>query len=164
QEETRTRSFELALALSDKNVLMTLGLITGAAAIAFEAAALLGPTLGWLHAAALALAGAMAISLAASWQYGRTNKSTSSKQTALEHDNSLQQLETDLKDILASLKKNKLRAVVVMEELDKIEDEKGQQLAAVIRYFKNLFTQAPALFFFVTDKGQTRAAQSIVCC
>jgi len=153
QEETRTRTFELALALSDKNVLMTLGLLTGAAAIAFEAAALLGPTLGWLHAAALALGGATAISLAASWKYGRSNKSTSSKQTALEHDNSLQQLETDLKDILASLKKNKLRAVVVMEELDKLEDKKGEQLAAVIRYFKNLFTQAPALFFFVTDKG-----------
>ena len=40
-----------------------------------------------------------------------------------------------------------------MEELDKIDDPKGQQLAAVIRCFKNLFTQAPALFFFVTDKS-----------
>ncbi|HEY0723049.1 MAG TPA: hypothetical protein VGD41_03450, partial [Pyrinomonadaceae bacterium] len=62
-------------------------------------------------------------------------------------------LETDLKDILAELKKNGLRTVVVLEELDKLDDPKGLQLAAVIRYFKNLFTQAPALFFFVTDKG-----------
>ena len=41
----------------------------------------------------------------------------------------------------------------MLEELDKIQDTEGEQLAAVIRYFKNLFTQAPALFFFVTDKS-----------
>src|SRR3954453_18960705 len=40
----------------------------------------------------------------------------------------------------------------VLEELDKVQDQKGEQLDAVIRYFKNLFTQAPALFFFLTDK------------
>jgi hypothetical protein len=74
-------------------------------------------------------------------------------QTAYEHDNSLHQLETDLKDILVSLKQNSMRTVVVLEELDKIDDPEGLQLAAVIRYFKNLFTQAPALFFFVTDKS-----------
>src|SRR6185295_18326381 len=61
--------------------------------------------------------------------------------------------ETDLKDILADLKENRLRTVVVLEELDKIKDEKGEALASVISYFKNLFTQAPALFFFVTDKS-----------
>ena len=37
-------------------------------------------------------------------------------------------------------------------ELDKVKDGAGAQLDAVIRYFKNLFTQAPALFFFLTDK------------
>src|SRR5262249_55598990 len=82
----------------------------------------------------------------------KSEKFSSANQTAFEHDNSLHQLETDLKDILQSLKQNKLRTVVVMEELDKIDDPEGKQLAAVIRYFKNLFTQAPALFFFVTDK------------
>ncbi|HJX92271.1 MAG TPA: P-loop NTPase fold protein [Pyrinomonadaceae bacterium] len=153
QETTSSRAWELALALEDKNVLKTLAVITGAAAVAFEAAALIGPSIGWLHAAALALASVFAISLTASFKRSRTDKQSNSKQTALEHDNSLQQLETDLKDILASLKQNKLRTVVVMEELDKIDDPKGQQLAAVIRYFKNLFTQAPALFFFVTDKS-----------
>ena len=40
-----------------------------------------------------------------------------------------------------------------MEELDKIDDKEGHQLDSVIRYFKNLFTQAPALFFFLTDKA-----------
>ena len=153
QETTSSRAWELALALEDKNVLKTLAVITGAAAVAFEAAALIGPSIGWLHAAAIALASVFAISMTASFKRGRTDKQSKSKQTALEHDNSLQQLETDLKDILASLKQNKLRTVVVMEELDKIDDPKGQQLAAVIRYFKNLFTQAPALFFFVTDKS-----------
>jgi hypothetical protein len=151
QETTRSRSWEWALALDDKNVLKTVTVITGAATVVLEAAALTG--LGWLHAAAIGLAGVFAISLTASIKRSREEKSTSSRQTSFEYDNSLQQLETDLKDILASLKQNKLRTVVVMEELDKIDDPKGQQLAAVIRYFKNLFTQAPALFFFVTDKG-----------
>jgi len=68
-------------------------------------------------------------------------------------DNSLQQLEGDLKDLLSKLYASKMRVVVVLEELDKLRDEDGQQLDSVIRYFKNLFTQAPALFFFVTDKA-----------
>jgi hypothetical protein len=68
-------------------------------------------------------------------------------------DNSLQQLEGDLKDLLAKLYAAKMRVVVVLEELDKLRDEDGEQLDSVIRYFKNLFTQAPALFFFVTDKA-----------
>ena len=153
QETKSSRAWELALALEDKNVLKTLAVITGAAAVAFEAAALIGPKIGWLHAVALALASVFAISLTASFKRSRTSEQSNSRHTALEHDNSLQQLETDLKYILASLKQNKLRTVVVMEELDKIDDPKGQQLAAVIRYFKNLFTQAPALFFFVTDKS-----------
>ncbi len=152
REDTRSRSWEMALAIEDKNVLKTLAAITGAAAIAFEAAALIGPSLGWFHAAAVALAAVFAVSFAASMKRSRTQRQTETRETALEYDNSLQQLETDLKDIFASLKQNRLRTVVVMEELDKIEDPKGQQLAAVIRYFKNLFTQAPALFFFVTDK------------
>ena len=151
QETMRSRSWEWTLALDDKNVLKTVTVITGAAAIALEAAAWTG--MSWLHAAALGFAGVFAISLTAAIKRSREDKSTSSRQMSFEYDNSLQQLETDLKDILASLKQNKLRTVVVMEELDKIDDPKGQQLAAVIRYFKNLFTQAPALFFFVTDKS-----------
>jgi KaiC/GvpD/RAD55 family RecA-like ATPase len=153
QEDTRSRAWELALAIEDKNVLKTLAAVSGAAAIAFESAALIGPSLGWFHAAAVALAAVFAVSFTASMKRSRSQKQTEAKETALEHDNSLQQLETDLKDIFAALKQNRLRTVVVMEELDKIDDPKGQQLAAVIRYFKNLFTQAPALFFFVTDKG-----------
>ena len=151
QETMRSRSWEWALAIDDKNVLKSLMVITGAGAAALEAAAWTG--MSWLHAAAVGLAGVFAISLAAFIKQSREDKSTSSRQISFEYDNSLQQLETDLKDILASLKQNKLRTVVVMEELDKIDDPKGQQLAAVIRYFKNLFTQAPALFFFVTDKS-----------
>ena len=153
QEDTRSRSWELAAAIEDKHVLKTLAAITGAAAIAFEAAALIGPSLGWFHAAAVALAAVFAVSFVASIKRSRSQTQSEAKETALEHDNSLQQLETDLKDIFARLKKNRLRTVVVMEELDKIDDPEGQQLAAVIRYFKNLFTQAPALFFFVTDKS-----------
>ena len=151
QESARSRSREMVIAFEDKNVLKTLAAIAGAGAIAAEVAALL--KVGWLHAAAGVLAAVCAISLTFSIKKSSTEKQTEGKQTAFEHDNSLQQLETDLKDILASLKQKKLRTVVVMEELDKIEDKDGSQLAAVIRYFKNLFTQAPALFFFVTDKS-----------
>lgn len=153
QEDVRTRAWELALAIEDKNVLKTLAALTGAAAIAFESAALIGPRLGWFHAAAVGLAAVFAVSLAASWRRGRSEKKTDTRETSVEHDYSLQHLETELKEILASLKKKGLRTVVVLEELDKIEDKEGKQLAAVIRYFKNLFTQAPALFFFVTDKS-----------
>jgi len=153
QENTRTRSRELALALEDKNILKTLAWAAGAAAVAFESAALVGPTLGWLHGAALALAVAFGVSLTASYRRSSSEKQSAANQTAVEHDNSLQQLETDLKDILTALKQNKLRTIVVMEELDKIADSDGLHLANVICYFKNLFTQAPALFFFVTDKS-----------
>ena len=151
QETARSRSREMVFAFEDKNVLKTLAAIAGAGAIAAEVAALL--KVGWLHAAAVVLGAVCAISLTFSIKRSSTEKQTEGRQTAFEHDNSLQQLETDLKDLLASLKRNKMRTVVVMEELDKIEDEDGSQLAAVIRYFKNLFTQAPALFFFVTDKS-----------
>ena len=153
QETTRSRSREFALALEDKNMLKTLALAAGAAAVAFETAAVVGPTLGWLHGAALALAAVFGVSLTASFRRSSSEKHSAGDQTAFEHDNSLQQLETDLKDILTALKKYKMRTVIVMEELDKIDDPEGRQLAAVIRYFKNLFTQAPALFFFVTDKS-----------
>jgi hypothetical protein len=151
-ETTRSRVRELALALDDKSVLKTLAVVAGGGAIAIEAAAWARP-LGWLHAAALALGSVFTVGLGAAYKLSYNEKSTSSKQTALEHDNSLQQLETDLKDILGELKENSFRTVVVMEELDKLNDDDGSHLAAVIRYFKNLFTQAPALFFFVTDKS-----------
>jgi hypothetical protein len=153
QETARTRSRELGLALGETNVFKALALVSGVAAVSLEATALGGAVIGWLHAAALALGSVFVISLTASIKRSRSEKATAANQTAYEHDNSLHQLETDLKDILVSLKQNNMRTVVVMEELDKIDDPEGLQLAAVIRYFKNLFTQAPALFFFVTDKS-----------
>ncbi len=153
QETTRSRSRELVLALEAKSVLKMVAWAIGAMAVAFEAAALVGPRFGWLHAAALALGAACAISIVGSIRRSSSEKQSAANQTALEYDNSLQQLETDLKDILTELKQANLRTIVVMEELDKIEDQDGKQLASVIRYFKNLFTQAPALFFFVTDKS-----------
>ena len=61
-------------------------------------------------------------------------------------------MESDLQDILQDLDKARWRTVIVLEELDKIDDEQGRQLDSVIRYFKNLFTQAPAIFLFITDK------------
>ena len=152
EELTRTRHREFSLNLEDKSLLKTVAAIASTGAVALGSVAWL-PNASWLKAAAIWLAGIATVGLAAVYKRTRSERRTNAKQTALEHDNSLQQLETDLKDILAELKKNKLRTVVVMEELDKIEDEEGTQLAAVIRYFKNLFTQAPALFFFVTDKS-----------
>lgn len=152
QENTRARSREFTFSLDDKNVLATVAALAGAGAVAFESAAWF-KQFTWLHAAAAWLASIAAVGLIASYKRSQSEKSTNARQRAVEWDNSLQQLETDLKDILTELKKNGFRTVVVLEELDKIVDPKGLQLAAVIRYFKNLFTQAPALFFFVTDKS-----------
>jgi len=152
RETARLQSREFILNLENKNLLRTLAMIMGATALVLEAIAWDWRGKGWLNVVAAGLGVVATISLVVSYKRSKTEKLTSANQTAFEHDNSLHQLETDLKDILQSLKQNKLRTVVVMEELDKIDDPEGKQLAAVIRYFKNLFTQAPALFFFVTDK------------
>jgi Cdc6-like AAA superfamily ATPase len=84
----------------------------------------------------------------------RSRKEAETEEIALtyERDNSQQELENDLKDLLQSLREKRWRTVIVLEELDKLDGE-GEQLDGVIRYFKNLFTQAPALFVFVTDKA-----------
>jgi hypothetical protein len=152
QESVRSTARALALATEDKNVLKIVAWAAGCAAIALEGVARFGTVIGWLHAGAAALAGVAALSVTASLKLERSQRRTDARQLAIEHDNSLQQLETDLKDMLVDLQDAGLRTVVVMEELDKIEDESGEQLDAVIKYFKNLFTQAPALFFFVTDR------------
>jgi hypothetical protein len=151
-ESVRSATRALTLATEDKNVLKTIAWAAGCTALVLEGVAWFGPMVGWLHAGALALAGVTALSISASLKLEHSRKRTDARQLAIEHDNSLQQLETDLKDMLVDLKRAGLRTVVVMEELDKIEDESGEQLDAVIKYFKNLFTQAPALFFFVTDR------------
>ena len=152
EDSVRSTTRALALATEDKNILKTVAWAAGCAAVVLEGVAWFGPMVGWLHAGALALAGVTALSVSASFRREQSRRQTDARQLAIEHDNSLQQLETDLKDMLVDLKRSDLRTVVVMEELDKIEDDSGEQLDAVIKYFKNLFTQAPALFFFVTDR------------
>ncbi|HYW72118.1 MAG TPA: P-loop NTPase fold protein [Pyrinomonadaceae bacterium] len=150
-EIINSRSREFATALEIKNLLNTVAVVAAGSAVVMELLALGQPK--WVHAAALALGTVAVISITVSYRRASSMKSTTTGQTSIEKDNSLQQLETDLKDLLVLLTDRGLRTVVIMEELDKIDDEKGKQLAAVIRYFKNLFTQAPALFFFVTDKS-----------
>ena len=123
------------------------------AALALVAAAALGAALVSAATAVItALVGAALISYASSRTVTRETSERSSLDTEIVFDNSLHQIESDLKQILATLDHAGMRTIVVLEELDKVEDEKGEQLDAVIRYFKNLFTQAPALFFFLTDK------------
>ena len=120
------------------------------AGVVLEAAVGFG-TPAAVHAGFIALAGVAVIS------WSRASK-TEDKTTEFEGsdrqivvDNSLQQVETDLRDILSALA-SRYRIVFVLEELDKLPADGGDQLRDVIRYFKNLFTQAPALFFFLTDK------------
>ena len=105
-----------------------------------------------IHALSIALAGVMVFSWRKSITITKQENSSQNMEREATWDNSLQQIESDLKDILSKLKEKKFRTIIVLEELDKIDDNRGQQLDAVIRYFKNLFTQAPALFFFLTDK------------
>ena len=150
-ERTSSTSREFAWALEIKNLLNTVGVVAAGTAVVMELLTLGRPM--WVHGAAVALGAVAVCSLAWSYKRASSFKGSATSQTSIEYDNSLQQLETDLKDLLLSLKDKGLRTVVIMEELDKLDDDKGVQLAAVIRYFKNLFTQAPALFFFVTDKS-----------
>ena len=104
----------------------------------------------------LGIVAALAAAAVVAFSYSRTTSreaaETESAAVELVIDYSIHQLENDLKDILTHLQTKKLRTIVVLEELDKVDDSAGKQLDAVIRYFKNLFTQAPALFFFLTDK------------
>ncbi|HTI42095.1 MAG TPA: P-loop NTPase fold protein [Vicinamibacterales bacterium] len=152
QSRTVAREFELKLTTAD--AYKSLSAAGAAAAAVIEASAWVTSGLqAGLHAIAVAT-GALAVgSWTASRKISETAKQESTEAVSVKYDNSLQQLEGDLKDLLTTLHQQKQRVVVVLEELDKIKDEDGRQLDAVIRYFKNLFTQAPALFFFVTDKG-----------
>ena len=141
----KTRAFQVA----DVMKLLGAGLLL--AAIVAEGTVWLG-AIDQFHAAAVALAGLAVLSFGSSRVMKQTKSNTDADTFELVFDNSLHQLESELKDILEDLNKEKRRTVIVLEELDKIDDDQGRQLESVIRYFKNLFTQAPALFFFVTDK------------
>ena len=153
-EQTRTLTQEIELKLSTADVYKSLTAFGAAAAGVIEISAWFpSGSKNTIHALAAAV-GALSV---ASWTASRKLSSVASQQNSqavsVKFDNSLQQLEGDLKDLLSRLYAGKMRVVVVLEELDKLRDEDGQQLDSVIRYFKNLFTQAPALFFFVTDKA-----------
>jgi hypothetical protein len=144
-ERSHTRTSETSVAV--KRVLHGVCAAAGLAAVGLGVAATTRPITG----AIVALAGAAGLSFAASVKTTRLRRHETRHKLELVRDNSLHQVESDLKDILAELAKTK-RTMFVLEELDKVDDEEGKQLDAVIRYFKNLFTQAPALFFFLTDK------------
>ena len=144
--EERTRSFHISDGMKLLGALFLLG------AAFTETTVWLG-AFNQLHAVAIACAGLAVWSFGSSRMVKRTGSNTGVDAMELIIDNSLHQLESELKDILEDLSRAKQRTVIVLEELDKIDDESGDQLESIIRYFKNLFTQAPALFFFVTDKA-----------
>ncbi len=122
-------------------------------AVIVEGAALLGSVIDQLHVIAIGLVGLAVFSFQRSVVLTKNSTLAASASSELVRDNSVHQLESELKDILEGLYKEKQRrTIIILEELDKIDDQEGQQLDSVIRYFKNLFTQAPALFFFITDK------------
>src|SRR5262249_55093679 len=147
-ESSLRRVTESRLGISVPNVAKLVAAAGGIVAIGVGAGALIGPV-GGIFAGLVA-------AVAVSWTYSRTStrEASATKSAAVELvvDYSIHQLENDLKDILTHLQDRGLRTIVVLEELDKVDDSAGKQLDAVIRYFKNLFTQAPALFFFLTDK------------
>jgi hypothetical protein len=152
-ETARTASREFGIDLKIADLYKPVAAISALGAAALTTHAVLGAAMGGLYAGIVVLAGISAASAYMSRKVTVTSTDGRSEARSLKYDNSLQQLENDLKDILDRLHSTKLRTVVVLEELDKIDDQAGRQLDAVIRYFKNLFTQAPALFFFVTDKA-----------
>jgi TPR repeat protein len=140
---TTTRSF------AAPNALKAVAAVAGVGFLGVQGAVVFGAS---LQALAVALAGVAVLSFASSRVTERKTSEQETADTELVFDNSLHQVESDLKEILADLHAQRFRTMFVLEELDKVEDEEGEQLDAVIRYFKNLFTQAPALFFFLTDK------------
>jgi hypothetical protein len=153
QQRSRTLTRDLEFKLTSADAYKSLSVAGAAAAVVIEGSAWLSSGAAAMHAVAVAV-GALAVgSWTASRKLSMVAKQESTEAVSVKYDNSLQQLEGDLKELLSGLHTAKRRVVVVLEELDKIRDEDGEQLDAVIRYFKNLFTQAPALFFFVTDKA-----------
>lgn len=139
---------ESSLGISVPNVLKLIAGLASVLAVGF----VVGQWLSNAVAVIAALATAAVVSVAYSRTVTREAARTENTKADLITENSIHQLENDLKDILTDLKKLGYRTIVVLEELDKVDDAAGRQLDAVIRYFKNLFTQAPALFFFLTDK------------
>ena len=134
------------------NVLKLVGIVALIVAGGAEATAWLRTSLLQVHVVAVALAAVAVVTFTRAWTITRRATSASTSSEEFVRDNSLHQLESDLQDILQDLDKARWRTVIVLEELDKIADEQGEQLDSVIRYFKNLFTQAPAIFLFITDK------------
>jgi hypothetical protein len=151
-EQSRTRTVESKWGLQLANVLKLVGIVALIVAGGAEATAWLRTSLLQVHVVALALAAVAVATFTRAWTITRRATSASMSSEEFVRDNSLHQLESDLQDILQDLDKARWRTVIVLEELDKIADEKGKQLDSVIRYFKNLFTQAPAIFLFITDK------------
>jgi hypothetical protein len=152
EEAVRSATRETRAGIQVPDVLKLIAAASLLAAAAVEGVALLGSLVAYLHIAAAALAGVAVLSFSRSVALTKSTTEGASVSEELVRDNSLHQLESELKDILQDLYEKQRRTVIILEELDKIDDWQGQQLDSVIRYFKNLFTQAPALFFFVTDK------------
>jgi hypothetical protein len=153
REQEESRLVKSASELSATAPYKLGGALAALAALGIEAVTWESLRSGFGHVLAGAAAATAAWSWSKSWTMSKNLRNTRSSETTLRFDNSLQQLENDLKDILQLLYKEDIRTIVVLEELDKIDDAGGTQLDRVIRYFKNLFTQAPALFFFLADKS-----------
>jgi hypothetical protein len=151
-ESTRTETRSFTRSLQVANVMKLMSAVALLAAAAVGGLAIADSTAAALGVVSAALAGVAIVSFATSVAVTRQTTQRTVAETEALFDNSLHQVESDLKTILAELDRAGYRTMFVLEELDKVKDEKGTQLDAVIRYFKNLFTQAPALFFFLTDK------------
>jgi Cdc6-like AAA superfamily ATPase len=147
-ENRRTELIESRLDAKLSNVLKLGGGVLAVAAAALGVGVLASPVTGVIAAGA----GLAVVSYGVSRTVSRASEGRDTAEIELTTDNSVHQLENELKEIFAELYKLKQRTIVVLEELDKVDDPEGKQLDSVIRYFKNLFTQAPALFFFITDK------------
>lgn len=149
-ELTGTRRSDRSFGVGD--LFRFTSVVTGFGALAVGGAAIVGSASAIAAGACAALGGVAVASFRQSRVITQRVSTRATEQTELLFDNSLQQIEADLKQILGELHKAGMRTMFVLEELDKVDDHDGAQLDAVIRYFKNLFTQAPALFFFLTDK------------
>lgn len=79
-------------------------------------------------------------------RHNRLNETSEKAEWLYQFDNSIGNLEFDLEQVHTAFKKNGLKLVYVLAELDKL---KLERVKGVVKYFKNLFTLSDAVFIFV---------------
>lgn len=88
-----------------------------------------------------------------------SNVNSADAETYYKFDNSLISIEMDLDQIHDSLRKNHYKVVYIIDEADKIENEK--HIDKMFSAFKNFFTLSNSNFLFVTSEEIIKSLQTL---